>query len=290
MLQQALNRHSMIAIPPETKFFSSFVGHNRRWQGRRIARINSELKINLTLPIGGVSDEQSAAALFDAMADEYLCRLGKPKTAYFGEKTPMHCGFVPRIKRFYPNAKFIWIYRDGRDVALSLSKVPWMNLTSVGCFLVWLFYYGKQVAAAKDPMLDIYFVKYEAIVTNPREQLAKIQSFLGLPPEPAVAGGYGNHEGIVSWEHSWKGMALEPISDARVGRWQMHLPSGQAEFLDWLGGPALRQLGYQVKPLGFKLRHVVYLLVALFDLVRLCLRVPMGEIVDQFFGRAFGSE
>jgi hypothetical protein len=50
MLQQALNRHSQVVIPPETKFFFSFFGHPRRCQLRHIDRLNADLGINLPKP------------------------------------------------------------------------------------------------------------------------------------------------------------------------------------------------------------------------------------------------
>ena len=43
LLQQALNRHSQIVIPPETKYFFSFLGHTRRCQHRHIDRLNADL-------------------------------------------------------------------------------------------------------------------------------------------------------------------------------------------------------------------------------------------------------
>src|SRR5215831_4421176 len=43
MVQQALNRHSQIVIPPETKFFFSFYGHSLAQQARHVRRLNADL-------------------------------------------------------------------------------------------------------------------------------------------------------------------------------------------------------------------------------------------------------
>ena len=64
MLQQALNRHAQIAIPPETKFFSSFLGHSQRCQLRRLARINRDLQINLPAPACTIRKQADARAFF----------------------------------------------------------------------------------------------------------------------------------------------------------------------------------------------------------------------------------
>ena len=42
MLQQALNRHPGIVIPPETAFFTHFLGHTRRGQLQHLRRINAD--------------------------------------------------------------------------------------------------------------------------------------------------------------------------------------------------------------------------------------------------------
>jgi glycosyltransferase involved in cell wall biosynthesis len=42
-----------------------------------------------------------------------------------GDKSPLHTDHVDEIHRFYPEAKIIHIYRDGRDVAVSLMHHFW---------------------------------------------------------------------------------------------------------------------------------------------------------------------
>lgn len=50
LLQQALNRHSQIVIPPESKFFYYFYGQSYRRQSAHLERINSDLGIELVPP------------------------------------------------------------------------------------------------------------------------------------------------------------------------------------------------------------------------------------------------
>src|SRR5207302_624602 len=152
---------------------------------------------------------------FALLAHSYVQRIKKP-VFYFGEKTPAHSGYVPQIRRVFPEAKFIWIYRDGRDVALSLRKVPWMDPNLAVDFLVWLFYYAKQMQTGKDNPGDVHFVKYEDLVSQPASELSRITAFLGIPFESGMANGYGNREGVLPWEYPWKARALEPITTERI--------------------------------------------------------------------------
>jgi len=285
MLQQALNRHSMIAIPPETKFFSAFLGHSRRCQKRRLCKINRDLQINLQPPRQAIQEQCNAREFFEQIARAYLTRLNRPDVVYFGEKTPVHCGYVPQIKRLFPRSKFLWIFRDGRDVALSLRSVPWLNRTLPVNFLIWLFYHAKQMRAAQDKSLDILFLKYEDVVSQPLKEFGRIAQFLKVPFEPAVVFGHGNREGVLDWEYPWKKLALDPITSSRIGLWRKEMSGTEVEFLEWLGGRALMRLNYPLASTNPKWSNLLGCPKMLLDLGSLVCRVPVDEMANQFFSR-----
>ena len=54
---------------------------------------------------------------FEEMAGACLERLGRADVVCFGEKTPEHTGHLGRIRAVFPEAKVLFVYRDGRDVA-----------------------------------------------------------------------------------------------------------------------------------------------------------------------------
>ena len=98
MVQQALNRHSRVAIPPETKFFFSFYGHSRARQLRHLERLDTDLAIRLPRPARHVRSAEEGRAYYDGMARQYVGRLGKAGVTHFGEKTPEHAGHLGRIR------------------------------------------------------------------------------------------------------------------------------------------------------------------------------------------------
>ena len=65
-----------------------------------------------------VPTASDAAAAVRAFFDAYAERQGKPR---WGDKTPAYMLSVQRIGRTLPEARFIHLIRDGRDVALSQS-------------------------------------------------------------------------------------------------------------------------------------------------------------------------
>jgi hypothetical protein len=244
MVQQALNRHSQIIIPPETKFFFSFLGLSKRAQQEHIVRLNSDLNIKLDVPQKRVVSDEDGRAFYESLATEYAARIDKRGASLFGEKTPEHTGHLARIRRLFPDAKVLFLYRDGRDVALSLAKAPWMPPDLEVGFMVWLYYQRIVLQAMSSNMPGFHFARYEDIVANPEQQFSEILSFLGVPDEPNVARGYGNTEGVPLREYPWKGAALQKITPERVGSFRRELSLSQIALLERLGKQTLSSSGY----------------------------------------------
>ncbi|HQU47504.1 MAG TPA: sulfotransferase [Pirellulales bacterium] len=242
LLQQALNRHSQIAIPPETSF-ATLVRSSYRRQVEHVRCINADLGISLPLPAAQIRRLEDVRLLYDKMADGYVKRLGRAVT-HFGEKTPRHQRFLPQLWTWFPDAKVVLIYRDGRDVALSLSKVPWMPGDVRVGFALWLHYVRAQRRVPAARASQLHLVRYEDFVTFPERELRSVAAFLGLDYEPAMADACGNREGINPGEADWKAAAAGPISEARIGRWREELSTAELCLLERWGGRALGGLGY----------------------------------------------
>src|SRR5262249_6067540 len=158
MVQQALNRHSQIVIPPETAYFNLFLGPlgYARWTQRRFLKhLVADLEIDLPVPERRVHTPEDARALYQQMASLYPARLGREHVAYLGDKTPQHLLVLPQVLKVFPQAKILVIYRDGRDVALSLSKFPRAPADPYAGFALWLRYVRRQQWALKQSSLDL---------------------------------------------------------------------------------------------------------------------------------------
>jgi hypothetical protein len=285
MVQQALNRHSQIAIPAETKFFFSFFGQPKKTQYRHIERLNADLNIQLPRPAKRIASDTEGRAFYELMARHYLDRLGKRTVTYFGEKTPEHTGHLPRIRQMFPEAKFVILYRDGRDVASSLSRMPWMTANVYVNFVVWLYYHWVIQREKESDPTNLYFAKYEDIVADPRRELAGILNYLDLPYEPAVTEGHGNREGIPAREYAWKQRALEKIGTERVGAFRQELNIDEIEVLERLGKQPLSALGYPLVTDGSRPLSLPFLLKLSFELTSFSLQLPWCSVVRELLCR-----
>ena len=79
----------------------------------------------------------------------------KKHTERWAEKTPEHLLYAPEIKKTIPDALFLHIIRDGRDVACSMGRLgfcppfPWdrgHETLVAGLYWEWLLRHGRHIA------------------------------------------------------------------------------------------------------------------------------------------------
>jgi hypothetical protein len=290
MVQQALNRHSRVVIPPETKYFFSFIGHSKKRQVQHVERINADLKINLPRPEKRIDSVAEGRAFYELMARQYVERQGNKDVLCFGEKTPEHTGLVPVIREMFPRARIIVLYRDGRDVASSLSRMPWMSPNLYVNFALWLYYHWVVHKEGLTACPLTYFARYEDIVQNPEKELRGILQFLDIDYEPAVAKGYGNREGVPEREVAWKSRALQRITTDRIGVFQDELTIDQIGMLERMGGDTLLSLGYPLVTTQRTPLSPGVVLSFAYHLSKLVYRLPSLSVVNELLCRLGSSK
>lgn len=195
--------------------------------------------------------------ILDPLLGAFVRRRGATR---WGEKTPAHLDHVDSIRAAYPGAKFIYMLRDGRDVAVSLKRDNWGPKTLHDAAYKW------QKAAARARELGRALgperwltVPYEALVAAPEEQVRRVTEFLGLSFEPSMLspGGIDTRSSI---GFSPTGRAVDNFSpsflewskapksvffSSSVGSWR-GLPRTEVEVLEALTGGELIANGYEL--------------------------------------------
>lgn len=100
----------------------------------------------------------------------------------YGDKTPDYMLSMPFLVRLLPEARFVHVVRDGRDVALALRDVDWMRQNEViDCALYWALRVQTARRAGRWLGPQRYCeVRYEDLVSNPEASLRRVCGFLGL--------------------------------------------------------------------------------------------------------------
>ncbi|MCP4111797.1 MAG: sulfotransferase [Desulfobacteraceae bacterium] len=103
------------------------------------------------------------------------------KMERWGDKTPEYIHDLPILKELFPDAQFIHVVRDGRDVALSSFRMPFGEKNIYKAALDWKASILAARHFAKTVSEDQYTeLRYEDVLTNPTGEFSKIIRFLGI--------------------------------------------------------------------------------------------------------------
>jgi Sulfotransferase family len=181
----------------------------------------------------------------------------------FAEKNPENCFVVPFLASTFPDALFVQIIRDGRDVAVSHAEKPWLSARSAGggrrgrggqAWGPWARWWveperAEEFATASDltrtawswrrftasaradlaalPPERVLTVRYEDVVRQPEDAAVRIGRFLGHDEPPAPL-----REAL---------LRADPRS---IGRWREALDDQGLADVEKEAGTLLRELGY----------------------------------------------
>jgi hypothetical protein len=152
----------------------------------------------------------SVRALCDSVFAEFA-QAGEERVA---ERTPWHVHHLPLIAEVYPDARFVHIVRDGRDVVRSLVAQPWGPATVAEAAEEWRGSVEAGRAAAGELGARLLEVRYEEMLADPGAAVARLYEHLGLEGglEQALAAAgveanVGAHDvrvGAGKWREGWK--------------------------------------------------------------------------------------
>lgn len=157
---------------------------------------------------------------------------------------------VATTKQEIPEALFVHIIRDGRDIALSLRKLgdfhpfPWSrrprSLEETALYWEWMVQKGCR--AGREIANDYVEIRYEDLVENPHRTLKGLGEFLDhdLDYDRIKTAALGT---LSKTNSSFR----EEATDAGfnpVQRWKQRLSQDQVAALEWQIGKTLEAVGY----------------------------------------------
>ena len=274
LLRLMLDAHPDLAVPPETHFLPKLIRlvqdagegedvraaavelitTHRRWPDFGLDA--GELRDRLIAVEGPLRPGDAARAFYEA----YAAKHGKPR---WGEKTPQYLKTLKRIGTALPEAHFIHIIRDGRDVALSLLEVSWGPKTVEAAAVQWT----TQIRRARRKARSVPHyseVRYEGLVADPEPIVRRACSFCDLRFDPAMLDYHGTAtermEGLArdlelgggrgeigaSERARQHALVSEAPRGDRAGRWRSEMEPRDVAAFEAIAGPTLAELGYEL--------------------------------------------
>jgi hypothetical protein len=170
--------------------------------------------------------------------------------ARWADCTPEHLLYMEEIKRQIPDALFIHIIRDGRDVALSFAKQGWVHplpwdrhdrVGVAGLYWDWLVRKGRE--QGKRLGADYQEVRFEELIAKPQETLSRLGLFIDhdLDYDRIQRAGIGS---VSEPNSSFAGESQGTFNP--VARWKTKMSAEQIAGFEELIGDSLLQLGYSL--------------------------------------------
>lgn len=252
LLAGLFDRHSRVAVPPETHFLYGVTPKiERQFRNRSHDELvdflfSKERIQDMGLDRSRVLDRfrhypPELSKVHRAALEEYAVLQNKTIIA---EKSPHHLLYVPRILQWFPTAKVICIVRDGRDAVLSLLNVPWAHNNIWIHSVTWrrLFITGRRYQRRYPGRFTV--VRFEDLLEDPERQLTRLLDFVGLHFEarqldPSVRTGV-----VPEWEEQWKGKASQALDPSRIAAWKHTASQQQVWQMNAAMGNSLRDANY----------------------------------------------
>jgi hypothetical protein len=232
MLRLMLTGHSNLHVCPETWFIEdlarhlplrapltpseieraiALVTHHYRWPDVGLT------EADLRALIAGIA-QPTLRAILDGIYGSLARSVGKGR---IGDKTPVYVRILPVLAELYPEAQFIHLLRDGRDVAMSYIDAGWRHR----CYQDADFEWSAAVRAARrfgpaarpGTWLEL---RYEDLVANPEMTMRRLCAYLGEAFDPAMVTFPDRLDLVPERERGIHPRLTQSITTETVGKWR----------------------------------------------------------------------
>jgi len=271
LLRSLFDAHPNVQIPWECQFILNLYpryGKITFWTKEILGRFYPDLlkqwqfsawnidHVKLKSDLQACEGKTSYAMVCQVVYLNHISFYPKETIRLIGDKNHGYTIYTHRLKKLFPDAKFVYILRDYRDNYQSVKNVDFeLPVVSLVVFK-WKYFYKKALQASKRYPESFYFIRYEDLVTDPGFHLQKICEFLDIPFVPEVFDFYKMKEKaeekypaeILRKHHK---SLFNPVNTSRIGLWEKFMTERQIRIADHVAGVFADQAGYQRKYQGF---------------------------------------
>ncbi|MGI8773672.1 MAG: sulfotransferase family protein [Actinomycetota bacterium] len=249
-LRLALNAHPQLAVPPESRFITELHTADEVDPAAFLDALEAHERFRLwELPIeevrrrldgtfsGPIPYRRAVTAPFEAYAAHH-------SASRWGDKTPRYVEHIDLLARLFPEARFVHVIRDGRNVALSYSHVNFGPRTVAGVAELWARRVRAGIARGRTLERGRYLeIRSEDLAEDPEGELHDICDFLDLDFDPVMLDKNAQSKGVVAKPtHNY---SPEAAGRKGMSSWQEDMKPGHVEMFEAVAGDLLSELGYE---------------------------------------------
>lgn len=192
--------------------------------------------------LAAAAEEKSFAGLYAALHMAYA-KLGNKRR--WGEKTPRNAFWIDEIHALFPDARFIHIVRDGRDMAIDISDSVLLPYSVYSGANLWQRYVlAIRESMRRLPASSFIEIRYEDLCADPEATIRKLCGFVGEDFAPAMLAPNRTKSAEMWSSHPLHAKTSEPISTKYCEMYKTRLPRPDVAALEALIGDTLKLFGY----------------------------------------------
>lgn len=267
LLRLILNAHSNIVIPPEAGFALWLYKDFKDFTANDLPEFLSKMQATKKMKNWNLDwhkleqylllqNPQNYSDLIDRIYGFFVIQSGK-KQARWGDKNNFYLNYIGEIKELFPEAYFIHIVRDGRNVACSYRALNKKNINSpdaprlpdaIGDIAEeWasnLVRITKSFAAfGHEHVLEI---RLEDLSHKTENTVRTILNFLGEPFEKNVLQYYKNKKEMEQGEYmQWKHKNTLPVQKEDPRKFESQLTASEIKEFNEIASGLLKHYRYE---------------------------------------------
>jgi hypothetical protein len=237
LMRVMLHRHPAIACGPESQLLE-----RTQFMAFHQYLIDQWMPIIERMDLDQHDVDHAAATFLDDFFSRFAAQRGKPR---WGEKTPKNIFRIDYLFRLFPQAKFVHMIRDPRDIHCSVVEKArtttkrWSVITPERTAKRWMsiIQHGRPWRCAEDRYLE---VRYEDLTDEPVRTMQGVLNFLGETWSDAVIQGRSPSPSTADENVN------RTIFRTSVGRWTRDLAEHDRHVIESIAGTVMRESGYEV--------------------------------------------
>ncbi|HSI47749.1 MAG TPA: sulfotransferase [Ideonella sp.] len=194
--------------------------------------------------------DNSLVAIFGAVMDRMAEANGKQ---HWMCKSLANVHFLPEIERYFgAEARYLYLYRDGRDVCLSFLKAVVGEKTAFHVARQWDL--EQQLAlecGRRVPASQYLALSYEELTSNSESTLKLLCRWLGIEFHPGMLDFHQSEEaGKTAASGQMWANVRKPVMTSNTKKWLTALKRDEIIDFESVAGRSLTELGYDLEVAG----------------------------------------
>ena len=255
LLRTLLDCHPNIACGPEAPWLAGGYGKVVSFKA-----VHDSLVSDHHGPVAnfsGVGRRDVAEALGLAVSEIFTRYAASKGKARWVEKTPSHAMDIDFLHALFPDALYLHIVRDGRDVACSTynGRAKWgrivdlngpLAITRENALLRWARWEGLIMESRGRLGLPMHTLRYEDLVIRPEATLRPALEFMGETYVDGMADYAASEHDFPGWEAgSADVLGKARLMGSSLERWRTEYPVEELQTLPTLVWETLKRHGYE---------------------------------------------